>query len=311
MFKKLRIEFFFISRLFRDNLVLYFPQYIKNRFFVTYLLKRLSKFEYEVDDKIELHSLCQKSDLWMLACSLESFLYHSGLHPKIVIHDDGSIDDETTMLIESKFSGLKVLCKKKADELIKNFPGMTEKVISYRNNGHIMMMEFMDIFLLSKTENVIVYDSDMLFFKKPEEVINFFKDGSGLDALISPQNGAYDLKMDESYSKQYGLLAKRVGYMNPGLIIYKKEAITFDRFLEYFDHTTRNVEDYFVGMTAWGCLVSQVNFEILPLEKYILKGRPDVNTIMKHFTSPRRHELYAYGIDMIKSIKYDSQNSQK
>lgn len=304
MFKKLRVELFFIARLFRDGLLLYFFQYCKNRFFGGYLLKKLSKFEYIPDNKIELHSLCQKKDLWMLACSLRSFLHHSGLRPHIVIHDDGSIDDESAKLIESKFSGLRVFYKKEADELIKNFPGITEKVVSYRTKGHIMMMEFMDIFLLSKAETVIVYDSDILFYKKPEEVINFFNNDNCLDALISTQYGTYDLKMDDYYSQKYELESKKVGYMNPGLIVYKKEAIKFDKFLEYFDHTTRDIKDYFVGMTAWGCLISQTNFSFLPIEKYKIKKKPDGNTVMKHFTSPRRHELYAYGIDMAnKSIK--------
>ena len=310
MFKKIRVELFFIARLFRDGLALYLFQYCKNRFFGTNLLKKLSKFEYTPDSKIELHSLCQKKDLWMLACSLRSFLYHSGLRPHIVIHDDGSIDNEAAKLIESKFSGLRVLPKKEADELIKNFPGMTEEVINYRTKGHVMMMEFMDIFLLSKAENVIVYDSDILFYKRPEEVINFFSNDNHPDALISHQYGTYDLKMDDYYSQKYQLENKRAGYMNPGLIVYKKEAIKFDKFLEYFDHTRRAVNDYFVGMTAWGCLISQTNFNFLPIEKYKIKKKPDENTVMKHYTSPRRHELYAYGIDSALS-KIEKNNSEQ
>lgn len=298
MLKKIKVELFFIFRLFRDGLVLYLFRYCKNRFFGTYLLRKLSKFEYVTDSKIELHALCQKKDLWMLASSLRSFLYHSGLRPHIVIHDDGSIDDESAQLIESKFGGLRVLRKKEADALIKNFPGMTEKVINYRTNGHIMIMEFMDIFLLSKAETVVVYDSDILFYKKPEEVINFFNNDNRFDALISTQYGTYDLKMDDYYSQKYELENKKVGYMNPGLIVYKKESIKFDKFLEYFDHTRRDIKDYFVGMTAWGCLISQTNFNFLPIEKYTIKWRPKENTVMKHFTSPRRHELYAYGIDL-------------
>ncbi len=298
MFKKIRVELFFIARLFRDGLVLYIFQYCKNRFFGTYLLKKISKFEYIPDSKVELHTLCQKKDLWMLACSLKSFLYHSGLRPYIIVHDDGSIDNESAKLIESKFSGLRVLRKKEADELIKNFPGITEKVLNYRAKGHIMIMEFMDIFLLSRADTVIVYDSDILFYKKPEEVVNFFNNDNHLDALISHQYGTYDLKMDDYYSQKYELENKRVGYMNPGLIVYKKESIKFDKFLEYFDHTTRAINDYFIGMTAWGCLISQTNFDFLPIEKYKIKKKPDENTVMKHYTSPRRHELYAYGIDL-------------
>ena len=298
MFKKLRVELFFISKIFRDGLVLHLFSYLKNRFFGGYLLKKLLKLEYQPDDKVELHSLCQKNDLWMLAVSLRSFLYHSDLYPSIIIHDDGSIDDRSAKLIESKFSGLKVLRKKDANKAIDDFPGLTEKVKNYRAKGHIMIMQFIDIFLLSKAENIIVYDSDLLFYKKPDEIVTFFSGTEQLDALISPQNGTYDLKMDDYYKNKYQIEEKRVGYMNPGLIVYKKEAIKLDKFLEYFDHTKRKLDDYFVGMAAWGCLVSQIHFNSLPIGRYRIKGRPDENTVMKHFTSPRRHELYAYGINM-------------
>lgn len=297
MLKKISVELFFISRLLRDNLILRIPAYLKNRFCGFYLLKKLSKLEYSADDTLELHSLCQKNDLWMLACSLRSFLYHSKLCPKIFIHDDGSIDEESAKLIESKFSSLKVLRKGYADEQTRNFPGMTEKVLNYRDKGHVMIMQFMDIFLLSRAENIIVYDSDILFFQKPKEIVNFFQESSSLDALISEQSGTYDLKMDEYYYEKYDLDKKRVGYMNPGLIVYKKNAIKFERFLEYFDHTHRDIKDYFMGMTAWGCLVSQTNFSFLPKDSYHIKGRLSGDTVMKHFTSPRRHELYAYGIN--------------
>jgi len=36
--------------------------------------------------------------------------------------------------------------------------------------------------------------------------------------------------------------------------------------------------------------------------KYIIKGGIKENTVIKHFTSPRRHEMYAYGIDKAREL---------
>jgi hypothetical protein len=55
-------------------------------------------------------------------------------------------------------------------------------------------------------------------------------------------------------------------------------------------------------MSGWVSLIAQTNFLILPLDKYVIKGKPEGGIISKHFTGPRRHEMYAYGIDKVREL---------
>jgi len=302
MFKKLKVELFLLKRLFSQH---YPPRdyfnYFRYRILGDFYLSQFSKQICIPDPDFEVHVLCQKKDANMLEWALKSFLYFSQLCPTIIIHDDGSFDAESVAILEGKFTNLKVLFKSEADRLVKNYPGLTNEARAYRDNGHIMIMEFFDLFLMSnKAKKVMIFDSDILFFKKPTEIIDFINGKSSFDALISRQFGTYDLVVDKKYEVKHKLIEKEVGFMNPGLILLNRDKLTLNMFVEYFQNTKRNVKDYFLGMSGWGSLVSQINFDFFPADAYTIKYRPNEYTIMKHFTSPRRYDFYAYGIDLVR-----------
>jgi hypothetical protein len=48
-------------------------------------------------------------------------------------------------------------------------------------------------------------------------------------------------------------------------------------------------------------LVAQTDFRFLPAERYVIRGGIGPGTVTKHFTSPRRFEMFAWGIDLVRS----------
>ena len=275
-------------------------KYLINKSWNSKAIYNLKLPSYKLVDGVEIHTLCQRKDSNMLAWSLASFINKSGICPKVVVHDDGSFDRDTADKLEYNFPELRVLFLKKADELINNMTGLSPKLLEYRNRGHKLIYKLIDIFLLSRSEKVMVLDSDVLFFNYPQEILEFINDGNNYDSLISKHDGTYDLKLSENYLKKYDILKNGADTMNSGIILYKKNKIGLNKLLEYFENTQWAPDDYFVEMAGWACLIAQTKFRFLTKEKYIVKGRPETNTIAKHFTSPRRHEFYIYGIDMVR-----------
>jgi len=299
MFSKLKKELFYIKETVRYG---YGPasllNYLKNKIFALQIAKKIPRYECERQDDFEIHMLCQKSDVISATWSLWSFLKNSQLCPKIVIHDDGSLDEESTAIFKSKFDNLEIVWKKDADELIDKM-SVSPIVKDYRKNGHPLILKLIDIFLLSRAEKVMVLDSDVLFFKKPEEIVGFVRENYDRDALISQAGSGFVVRVSNNYLNKYNLTQKNIELMNSGIIVYKKYAVSESRLSEYFENCELNMSDYFVEMTGWNCLIGQTNCDFLPLSRYIVKGKPDLNTVAKHFTSPRRHEMFAYGIDKV------------
>lgn len=279
---KLKTELFYILRLLnprytpvcRFNLRHYYS-YFKNRFFGLKLLKKLSPYyNNEITDDLEIHILCSKMDLYMCAWALRSFLYYSELNPKIIIYNDGSIEKKYADLLESKFNNLTVL---KIPDII----GEPDIIDKYIKKGHPLMKKLIGPFYTAKADNVIVMDSDVLFFKKPQEIIDFI-DQDKVKSLVS------------------GGLKNGEKEISSGFMILKKEVLNINILVEYLINQPKKMDDYFVEQNGWDYIIRQTKFEFLPLNTYKIKYPPDSNTIMKHFTTPRRHELYAWGIEKLK-----------
>lgn len=237
----------------------------------------------------------------MLIWALYSFLHHSKLAPTIVIHDDGSFDAVSKEALTKVFPHLVILSKQKADEMISLRMDIPQTIKDYRKIQNKLSLKLVDIYLLSNAENILVLDSDILFYDSPKEIIDFVKGGKNTEALISWSPLTYALSSSEEYNKKLNLIEKGILNMNSGIIIYRKSALPLNSFLDYFENLS-NPNDYFSEMTGWNALIAQTRFTFLPKEKYIVKGDVARGVVTKHFTSPRRFEMFAYGIDLARSF---------
>ncbi|MDP3792316.1 MAG: hypothetical protein Q8Q89_01160 [bacterium] len=312
--KRIKVESYLISRLLnpkyspacRFNFKCYM-RYFKNRFLGDFLVSRIKPIYFSPRPDFELHMLSQGGNLWISVCSIRSFLCQSKLCPKIVIHDDGSMSEKSIGILKNKFSGLEVITRKEADDLIFNKLGLPDKIKESRKSRNNLILRVVDFPLLSRANKIMIMGDDILFFKRPQEIIDFVEGRSPYQSLISEQSGDYDLGMDEYYASKYQLIKKRVGYMNADLIVFERNIFTVDKILEFFEHSIKGPDYYFSEMAAMGSIISQSNFNFLPKDKYHIKSAVNENTVAKHFTGPRRQDYFAYGIDLaelkIKSIK--------
>jgi len=308
IFGRLKTELFLIRHLLQKGYGLkYWWPYAKNRFLGNYLFRLLPKYDYEADPDFELHTICSKRDLWMLAWMLCSFLEMSKLKPVVVIHDDGSLDKATEKLIQSKFPNVKIMFREETTKLILEMPNLPEIIKESRLKCHFFFDKLTNILVFSRAKKVIATDTDILYYKTPTEVVDFILGRGGCDAIVQRQLGDnidFDLMMDDFYTEKYKLKNNPATMLNGGYIAVDKEKFNIGQLAEFIEHTKRPVSDYFSEMAGWSCLLSQVNYKFLSPERYAIKGFLDNTMVMKHYTSPRRYEMFAYGIDeAIKAVK--------
>lgn len=308
----LKRELFFIRRLLEEGYKpRYWWPYIKNRFFWPLLLRRLPKFEYVADPDLELHTICNKNDLWMLVWMLRSFLIMSKLRPLIIINDDGTLDKAAADLIQSKFTNIKIMFRNQTTKKILEMQELPDIVKQARINGHFFLDKLINPMLFSKAKKIIITDTDILYYKSPTEVLDFINNKTPYDALVQRQvrgEEEFDLMIDEEYAKKYKFNETQVSFMNGGYIVIDKEKININHLVEFLNHTTRPLSDYFIEMAGWACILGQLNFKFLPPERYAIKGFLDDKMVIKHYTSPRRYEMFAYGIDKARSVMKAQEN---
>lgn len=284
----------------------YWWPYVKNAYFGNYIVKYMPACKYEPNPEIELHTICHSQGLWMMYWMVRSLIGHTGLRPAIFIHD-GGLSPDALKTIQLKFPTAKVMLYKENSKRLESVPGLPEIIKKAGTQGHFFLTKLINPLVFSRAKRLLVSDIDILYYKPPTELIDFMSGKSQYDAMVQqgPEGfslkgapyGVFDLGVDDYYSDKYRLKDKDISKLNGGYIMVRKDKLSTGQLAEFLEHNQRPLKDYFLEMSAWACLLAQMNYKLLPVDRYQIKSRISEATVMKHFTSPRRYEMFAYGID--------------
>ena len=295
LFKKLKVDFYYFRKLLKEERGKHFFSYCKNKYFGSFLINKFPRFEGKVDENFEVHILCQKSMLWPLIVCIRSFLFHSGLTPRVVVHVD-DFNDKSSALLKSKFSNVTILKWDEATALINQRTDISDKIKKYRFGKNILIVKLIDGFLLSKARRVMILGSDVLFYSNPREIVEFIRGQTGCDGLASYDETDCPINIERDYLSRLRFYEQELNHFNSDLIVFDKTKIRLEWFVEFFEHIP-DPDDYWLDLIGFAALFAQINWKFLPYERYRLKGGIDEQIVSKHFTGPRRHQLYAWGID--------------
>jgi lipopolysaccharide biosynthesis glycosyltransferase len=133
-------------------------------------------------DRLEVHSLICKRDINLLIATIKLFHYHSKLDFDIVIHEDGSFDNNDVEYLVETLPGCTIIRKEQADEQVKNFLKDYELCTHFRFAEHhtIFRIKLFDPFYFTKTHNIINTDADILFCNTPHVLLEHIKNKEGV-----------------------------------------------------------------------------------------------------------------------------------
>jgi hypothetical protein len=122
--------------------------------------------------QVPIHVLTGEKDWRLSAWMLASFFHFTELSWPVVIHDDGTLSEAARATIEALFENCRVILRSQADVEMKNrllpYPFCHE----YRNS-HPLGLKIFDMAHFTKSERYIVLDSDVLFFRRPQEILDW------------------------------------------------------------------------------------------------------------------------------------------
>jgi hypothetical protein len=141
----------------------------------------------------EIHILLGKKHVGMSLWAIKSFLHWAGKSYSVVLHDDGSLSDENIKTIHQHLVNSTVISRADADVL------MAEKLVAFPNayqyrfsrlgsiaphgKASVFSLKLLDFSLMSNSSKILVLDSDVLFFNKPDAIINWINDPADRDCL--------------------------------------------------------------------------------------------------------------------------------
>lgn len=241
----------------------------------------------------EIHVLTCKEDWLNLLWMLKSFYFYSGVNYSLCIHEDGSLSADHINILQSHFPNARVVTKGYADleinKLLKKFPQSVE----FRLTNPLSLKVF-DFFKFLNSKRMLLLDSDILFFRKPEELLLRIESQEYLlNSLNKDWAYGYSINFDSIKDK---FLFKPVSHINSGLGLIHKDSIDLEAIEQFlsipgiFSHSHR-IEQTLIALYS-----SKFGFEFLPKEYDVHLGPLESGLACRHFTGPVRHLMYRDGI---------------
>ncbi|ALO46399.1 WlaTC/HtrL family glycosyltransferase [Pseudohongiella spirulinae] len=131
-------------------------------------------------DEFDLHILLCARDVVNGLWALNSFLRYSELRPRLIIHDDGSLSQEHQQRLLQHFPEARIIPFEQANQdmsaALANYPNAYRYRITEYSWPAIKLLDFA---WYSRERAFMVLDADVLFFKKPKEIIEAIRQNKG------------------------------------------------------------------------------------------------------------------------------------
>jgi hypothetical protein len=105
----------------------------------------------------------------LAAASLE---YHSGRRWQFFVHDDGTVDGHAQQRIRQVFDDAVIVGRTEADARAREFFEAHPKCLKHRGQ-HNLFLKFSDFVAWTPGKRFIVMDSDVIFFRRPQEILDW------------------------------------------------------------------------------------------------------------------------------------------
>jgi hypothetical protein len=212
-----------------------------------------------------------------------------------MFHDDGTLTPESTAGIRAFLPGSVVIsaeqAQSEAQRRLHDFP----RCLSARQR-HIMTHKLLDVALFAPGPRYLLLDSDLLFFRRPEEIATWLRGGERVNLWNSSEGEFLNLTPQES-SDRHGV--KLVQGFNAGFGCVWRESVDFNLLEDYFRHESVWCHPHRVEQTAYALLSARFGVRLLP-KTYLVdwhreSGLP-AGIIMKHYLGVIRDLFFSEGI---------------
>jgi len=129
-------------------------------------------------EDVEIHMLICKKDLLLAINNFKSLQkFDEFAVMPVYLHDDGSLNDDDVELLNGVVKNINVIRRSDADKEIIQYISEYSNCVNYRlvkNNINLWhKIKLFDYYYFSKTKKILGLDTDLLFMRKPDNMIRY------------------------------------------------------------------------------------------------------------------------------------------
>ncbi len=247
---------------------------------------------------VEIHILTCNRDYLTAMWALKSFYHYSGVKYPLIIHLQGQTTSRMIARLRRHFPNAVLIRQTEADANAERWlldRGYL-RLLAARRTG-IMMMKLIDFIITCRAAHLLAIDSDVIFFRRPHELLIATREPLGADLFMHDAASAYNISGAQALSELEINLAPRV---NCGIMLLPRDEQRLARCEEYLAHPEVARMNGLIEQTLHAlCASEQGRVRYLPDSYYISPAGAKVELgalVCRHYAGPSRRLLTDEGI---------------
>ncbi|MCF0056744.1 hypothetical protein [Dyadobacter sp. CY356] len=265
------------------------------------ILSRLPAYELK-ENQSEIHMLICKRDFEMAIITAAQLNHLGKKGHSFTFHDDGTLDDQMEETISRHFPGTLVVRRKVADFVASQKLFAYPNILEFRKK-HVMALKLIDTAIWSQNNRIGYLDSDVLFFRYPEEYIQSLKTDTSTNYFNQDIADAY-ISGTDNIKNELGF--SPVSRINAGLWTMNKKDLNLDQIERWLQHPffKKHQSDYRLEQTFMALLakISKAETAYFSKEYDVSFEKNPVESICKHYVGKIR---YGYELEGIKYLMHN------
>lgn len=216
---------------------------------------------------IEVHMLTGAKHHIDLLYAAKSFVYHYQAPISLIIHTDPTVTEDVIRRLKRHLPKAKIFTREQRDELIE--PELEKRGLKYCKEFrkvNVFGAKLIDAFLLSKSKQVILLDTDCLAFKSLHRLRDLVSCSSAVNIFAKdPHAYPYSISLDR-IKKYFGVEIKP--YLCAGFCVINCKSIDFNVIEKWLSMPEYPMHHHYAEQTITAALVSQGDVVMLPDNEY-------------------------------------------
>lgn len=258
-------------------------------------------FTDEVKDgaPVELHVLCYERDYLCAVWALKSFYHFAQARYPLVIHLQGRATGLMKSRLRRHFPSARVVTQGEADRVVEEWlaaRGLTRLIEARRRNP--FMLKLTDFVTTCRAVNLLTLDSDILFFRRPSELLAAAATSEPLPFSLFQRDpaSAYNISEERARAELGVRLAPRV---NTGITLSARDGLDLARCDAFLAHADVARSTGWIEQTLHALAASERGrVRYLP-DSYLVSLEPHEDPsslVARHYAGPSRALLTREGM---------------
>jgi hypothetical protein len=243
----------------------------------------------------EAHVLTSEGDWLNLCWVLKSFYHFADVSWALCIHEDGTVPVEGLETLHRLFPDAQIIRRAQADAAVLpllDSKGLTRCAELRRTN--VLSLKVFDFAHFLQAPRMLLLDSDVLFFARPEVLIQRVMDPAW-------RLNSTNRDIDTAYTVNTAEAGERLGHpvverFNSGLGVIHRESLRLDWFEEFLALPGIIGKAWRIEQTLFALASSRFGCELLPPEYDVFLEGPTGDRPVRHYIGAIRHKMYGEGV---------------